>query len=116
MSNTPTPEATAWLLDVARDKSYDSDTRKNAIFWAAQRKTFDVAQLAAIYNQAKGDDEIQNQVLFVYSTRHEPAAVDKLMDIAKSDPNIDMRKQALFWLGQKNDPRIKQFIRDLIYK
>ena len=55
-------------------------------------------------------------MLFVLSQRREPAAVDKLMDIAKTDTNIERRKQALFWLGQKNDPRVKQFIRDLIIK
>jgi hypothetical protein len=38
------------------------------------------------------------------------------MTVAKSDPNVEMRKKALFWLGQKNDPRVKQFIRDLINK
>jgi HEAT repeat protein len=116
VSKTPTPEAMNWLLDVAKDKSYDTETRKNAIFWAAQRKSFDFDQLATIYSQAKGDEEIQHQVLFVYSQRREPAAVDKLMDVAKNDPSVDNRKQALFWLGQKNDPRIRQFIRDLINK
>jgi HEAT repeat protein len=116
VSNTQTPAAGNWLLDVARDKSYDTETRKNAIFWTSQRRSFDFEQLTAIYDQAKGDDEIQEQVLFVYSQRREPAAVDKLMAIAKSDPNVEMRKKALFWLGQKNDPRVKQFIRDLIYK
>ncbi len=55
-------------------------------------------------------------MLFVLSTRREPAAVDKLMLIAKSDPSVDRRKQALFWLGTKNDPRVKQFLRDLINK
>ena len=116
VSNTPGPEATAWLLDIARDKSFDIETRKSAIFWTSQRRTFEFDQLAAIYEQAKGDDEIQKQVLFVYSQRREPAAADKLMAVAKADPNIEMRKQALFWLGQKNDPRIRQFIRDLINK
>jgi tetratricopeptide (TPR) repeat protein len=116
VSNTPTPEAANWLLDVARDKSFDIDTRKNALFWAGQRKNFDLAQLASVYAQSKGDDDMQRQVLFVYSQRSEPAAVDQLMSIAKTDPNVDMRKQALFWLGQKNDPRVKQFILDLINK
>jgi HEAT repeat protein len=115
VSNTPTPEAANWLLDVARDKSYDVDTRKNALFWAGQRKSFDVEQLSSIYSQA-GDDEIKNQVLFVYSQRREAAATDRLMTIAKSDPDVQMRKKALFWLGQRNDPRVKQFILDLINK
>jgi hypothetical protein len=57
---------------------------------------------------------MQDQILFIYSTRREPAAVDKLMAIAKSDADIERRKQALFWLGQKNDPRVKQFLRDIL--
>jgi len=116
VSQTETPEATGWLLDIARDKSFDVDTRKNALFWASQRHALDLDQIMGIYNGARGDDAMQEQVIFVLSQRRESAAVDKLMDIAKSDPNIDMRKKALFWLGQKNDPRIKQFILDLIRK
>ena len=110
------PQSGAWLLDVARDKSFDTETRKSALFWASQRREFDMNTLSTIYTESKGDDEMQRQVLFVLSQRREPAAVDKLMDIAKSDPDIEMRKQALFWLGQKNDPRVRQFLRDLINK
>jgi HEAT repeat protein len=116
VSQTNTPEATNWLLDVARDKSFDVDTRKNALFWASQRHLLDLDQVMQIYNQARGDDEMQEQVIFVLSQRREPAAVDKLMDIAKGDSNVEMRKKALFWLGQKNDPRVRQFILDLIKK
>jgi HEAT repeat protein len=116
ISNTNTPESAAWLVDVAGDKSYDVDTRKNAIFWASQHKAVDIATLNKLYDQSKGDEDMQTQLLWIYSTRHEPAALDKLMDIAKNDPNTDRRKSALFWLGQKNDPRAKAFIRDLIYR
>lgn len=114
VSQTKTPESGAWLLDVAKDKSADTEMRKEAIFWASQQRLIDLDQLQAIYDQAKGDDEVQKQVLFVYSQRREPAAIDKLIAVAKSDPNLELRKQAIFWLGQKNDPRAHQFLRDLI--
>jgi HEAT repeat protein len=110
------PQGAQWLIDVARDKSFDTDTRKSALFWASQRRALDLNALSNIYTESKGDDEMQRQVLFVLSQRREPEAVDKLMAIAKSDPDIEMRKQALFWLGQKNDPRVRQFLRDLINK
>lgn len=110
------PEAAAWLVEIARDKSFDTETRKQAIFWAGQKRSFDLEQLSTIYDQSRGDTEFQNHLLFIYSQRRESAAVDKLMAIAKSDPNIELRKQALFWLGQKKDPRVRQFIRDLINK
>ena len=43
-------------------------------------------------------------------------ATDKLMDIATKDPNRELRKQAIFWLGQKKDPRITKFLLDLLNK
>jgi len=36
------------------------------------------------------------------------------MTIAKTDPDREMRKKAIFWLGQMNDPRVKQFLLDII--
>ena len=110
------PGASAWLLDVARDKSFDIETRKNAIFWASQRREMDLNVLNTLYDQSRGEDELQEHILFIYSQRREPAAVDKLMAIARNDPNTEMKKKALFWLSQKNDPRVKAFILELINK
>jgi HEAT repeat protein len=110
------PGASAWLLDIARDKTFDIETRKNAVFWASQRREMDLTVLNTLYDQSRGEDEMQEHILFIYSQRREPAAVDKLMSIARSDANTEMRKKALFWLGQKNDPRVKAFILELINK
>jgi HEAT repeat protein len=110
------PGASAWLLDIARDKTFDIETRKNAIFWASQRREMDLTVLNTLYDQSRGEDEMQEHILFIYSQRREPAATDKLMAIARSDPNTEMRKKSLFWLGQKNDPRVKAFILELINK
>jgi HEAT repeat protein len=109
-----TPAATQWLIDMAKDKSIDADSRKNAIYWVSQQRTVDMEQLNSIYDAARGDHDVQGQVIYVLSNRKESAAVDKLMAIAKSDPDIDNRKTALYWLGTKNDPRIQQFLRDLL--
>src|SRR6185503_7451741 len=116
VSQHSSPEAAAWLFDVAKDKAYDVETRKQALFWLGQRRSTSIDMLQTIYDQSKGDDEMHRQVIFVLSQRSDAAAVDKLMDIAKNDSDIDMRKQALFWLGQKNDPRVRQFLLDLIRK
>jgi len=40
--------------------------------------------------------------------------VDKLLDIAKRDPDPELRKKAIFWLSQSDDPRAAQFLEDLI--
>jgi tetratricopeptide (TPR) repeat protein len=116
VSQTRLQGASGWLIDMARDKSADMEVRKDAVFYAGQAKTVDFALLSSLYDQSKGDGAFQEHILFVLSQRREPAAVDKLMDVAKTDSDIERRKNALFWLGQKNDPRIKQFLRDLINK
>lgn len=116
VSQTAGADATAWLRDLAGDKKVDIETRKNAIFWLSQRRGVDLDALINIYDQSKGEDEIQDQVLFALSQRREAAAVDKLLAIAKNDPNVERRKQAMYWLGQKNDPRVKELLRDILIR
>jgi len=116
VSQTKLPTSKAWLIDIARNKSVDIDLRKDAIFDAAQGGAIDFAQLSSLYDESKGEGEMQDQVIWVLSQRKEPAALDKLFDIAKHDPNVERKKQAMFWLGQKNDPRVKQLLRDIILK
>jgi HEAT repeat protein len=113
MSQAHTPEAMRWLIEIARDKSISIEARKNALFWAGQSGA-DVRQLVDLYDEMKGQSDIQNQLIFVFSQRRDREAVDKLMDIAKNDSDRDLRKQAIFWLGQSRDPRVQQFILDLI--
>jgi HEAT repeat protein len=40
-----TPEATQWLIDMAKDKTMDAESRKNAIYWAGQQRSVDMDQL-----------------------------------------------------------------------
>jgi hypothetical protein len=34
----------------------------------------------------------------------------KLIEVAKTNRNREVRKQAMFWLGQSNDPRALEFL------
>jgi hypothetical protein len=64
-----------------------------------------------------GDSEMREQIIFVLSQRQQdPAAIDKLFDIAKNEKDPELRKKAIFWLGQSHDPRAQQFLIDLINK
>ena len=72
-------------------------------------------QLADLYN-SMDEREMKDQMIFVFSQRHEPAAFNKLMDIAKNDKDREARRKAMFWLGQSHDPRVQQFILDVINK
>src|SRR5690348_13591486 len=113
MAQAHTAEGMRWLVDLARDKSLSIEARKNALFWAGQNGA-DLRQLVSLYDEMKGQTEIQNQLIFVFSQRRDRDAIDKLMDIASNDPDRDLRKQAIFWLGQSRDPRVQKFLLDLI--
>jgi HEAT repeat protein len=116
VSQMRSPDASAWLLELARDKTLDDDSRKNAIFQASQQRAVDLDGLAKLYDDSKGEEEIQKQILFVYSQRREPAALDKLMAVARTDPNKELKKQAIFWIGQKAkyDPRAQAFLLEIL--
>jgi TolA-binding protein len=102
-----------WLMQIAANGKEDIELRKKALFWAGQSGV-GVDEIIPFYTQIP-DQEMREQVIFVLSQRgNNPRAVDKLMDIAKNDKNPELRKKAIFWLGQSRDPRVQQFLVDMI--
>lgn len=101
-----------WLMDVASDAKFSVEIRKQAIFSAGQTGVT-TAALSALYSKLT-DRELKEQLIWVLSEKRDAAAADRLMSIAKSDPDREVRKKAIFWLGQMNDPRVKQFLLDII--
>ncbi len=101
-----------WLLDIATDPKQEVEVRKKALFWAGQ-SGLPIADLASMYGRLD-DRELKEQVIFVLSQRGESAATDKLIDIAKHDSDVELRKKAIFWLGQRDDPRVRQLLEELI--
>jgi len=106
------PENGRWLLGIARDGTQPLELRKQALFWAGQGGA-SMADLGGLYTTMT-DRPMREQLIFVYSQREEPAAVDKLLDIAKRDPDPELRKKALFWLGQSDDPRAAKALQEII--
>jgi TolA-binding protein len=102
-----------WLLNVALDASQGEEVRKQALFWAGQAGV-PLGELVGLYDRMR-DADLREHLIFVLSQRmREPAAMDKLIEIARRDPDRRMREKALFWLGQSRDPRALQVIRDVI--
>jgi len=101
------------LVELAR---HDGSTavRKQALFWAGQGGT-PTSELITLYGQLE-EPEFKRQMIFVLSQRDDSAAVDGLIAIARSDPDHSMRKQAFFWLGQKDDPRVVQLLTSILEK
>ena len=101
-----------WLIDLASNSSESIEMRKKALFWAGQSKT-PIGRLTSMYDRLQNED-IKEHMIFVFSQRREPAAIEKLMQIAKNDPDRELRRKAMFWLGQSKDPRVTAFLTDII--
>ena len=102
-----------WLMDIAVNDREAMELRKKALFWAGQSGV-GIDAIIPLYSRIN-DQEMKEQVIFVLSQRGStPAAVDKLMDIARNDKDSELRKKAIFWLGQSRDPRVQQFLVDMI--
>jgi len=82
------------------------------VFWAGQGHAR-VADIVSLYRRVQ-DPRLREHVIFVLSQRDEEPAVDALMNIARNDESRAMRGKALFWLAQKNDPRVTKMIADIV--
>ncbi len=101
-----------WLLAIGLDAANSADVRGHAI-WTAGQAGIAGSELVTIYDRLS-DPEVKEKLIWVMSESRDRAATDKLVEIAQKDPDREMRKKALFWLGQKNDPRVRQILIDIL--
>lgn len=113
VSQSRDAENQRWLLERARDRSEPLEIRKNALFWAGQSGAVDGASLRDLYASFE-DREMKEQIIFVASQRNREAAVDFLMEVARTEQDTELQRKAVFWLGQSKDPRVAEFLLELI--
>ena len=102
-----------WLMNIALNPKEDIELRKKALFWAGQSGVA-ISEISKMYDRM-GDSEMREQIIFVLSQRQsDRTAMDKLFDIAKNEKDPELRKKAIFCLGPSRDPRVQQFLMDLI--
>ena len=108
---------TIWpsLLKLARTPSVSRDTRTKAVFWLSQAAGDAAgAALDSIAHDGRGDREIRKQAIFALSQRSNDEGVPALIRIARANPDPELRKTALFWLGQSEDPRALDLFEEIL--
>ncbi len=109
-----TAEAQRFLTALAMNSNESMEVRRNALF-NASRTGMTLAQMRELYQKAP-EKELKNQVIFAIANLKTAESVDALFEIAKNDQDREMRKQALFWLGQSKDPRAAAFLLEILNK
>ena len=114
--NQNSDNAVDFLINIAA-KDEDREVRKQAIFWLGQKASQKATQaLTDTVEDKDGDTEIQKQAVFAISQRKKDESVPMLINIAKTHPKGEVRKQALFWLGQIDDPRALEVFKEILNK
>ncbi|HSM17441.1 MAG TPA: HEAT repeat domain-containing protein [Gemmatimonadales bacterium] len=99
---------TAWprLVEIARNESLRTATRKGAVFWLGQAAGAQVMQDLADLAQAENmNRDIQEHAVFALSQLREDEGIPPLLVIARTHRDPHVRKNAMFWLGQSGDDR-----------
>lgn len=110
--------AVVWpgLLSLARDPSLSTHTRRQAVFWLGQAAGEAATRgLDSIAVDDRGDLEVREHAVFALSQRPADEGVPVLIRIARTNPHPELRRKALFWLGQSEDPRALTLFEELLH-
>jgi hypothetical protein len=109
--------AVVWpdLLRLARREDLPMETRRQAVFWLGQAAGEAASRgLDSITTDERGDIEVRKQAVFALSQRPADEGVPALIRVARTSPSGELRKSALFWLGQSEDPRALSLFEELL--
>lgn len=100
--------AVTWprLLAIARNGKLGRDRRREATFWVGQAAGEAATRgLDTLATDSTGDRAIREAAVFALSQRPRDEGIPILIRIATTNRDPDIRRKALFWLGQSDDPR-----------
>ena len=100
-----TPEAVDALIELTR--SSDSEVAEQAVFWLGQIASEKAVKLLKDIVWDDTETDIQTKAVFALSQQ---GSVDELIEIANTHPNPEVRKKAIFWLGQSKDKKAVEAI------
>ena len=105
------------LIKVARNPDLPRGTRTQSVFWLGQAAgDAATANLNSLVLDNSVDREVREQAVFALSQRPRDEGVPALIAVARTNKDPEIRKKALFWLGQSHDPRALDLFEELLTK
>ena len=105
------------LIKLARDPNVDTDVRKSAVFWVGQAAAVAATQgLVEVVGDAAVNRDVREAAVFALSQRPNAEGVPALLATARTDKDAKIRKSAIFWLGQSEDPRALAYFEEVLAK
>jgi hypothetical protein len=105
------------LLDLARDHRAPRASRKAAIFWLSQEAGEAVTrELGDFVASDAQDRELREHAVFALSQLPRDEGVPILIRVARTNRDPEIRRKALFWLGQSEDARALALFEEILTK
>ncbi len=108
---------TVWprLIQIARSDKVPRQTRRQAVFWVSQAAGEAATKgLDELVVDNSVDREVREQAVFALSQRPRAEGVPALIRVARTNRDPQIRKKAMFWLGQSNDPRAIELFEEIL--
>lgn len=106
-------EAVDTLTRVART-DVSATVRGEAIFWLGQKAGRKAAAAISDVIAQDPDTKVKERAVFALSQLPKDDGVPKLIEVARTNRNPAVRKQAIFWLGESRDPRALAFFEEIL--
>jgi HEAT repeats len=110
---------TVWpdLLRIAKNAHISRRTRRQAVFWLSQAAGDAATKgLTDLVDDGSTDRDVREQAVFALSQRPHDEGVPALIRIVRENKDPELRKKAVFWLGQSDDPRALALFEELLTK
>lgn len=103
------------LERIARDQDRPQGIRTTALFWLGQAAAERAARsLEHVARAGKEDLEVRQAAIFALSQHQSDDVVSTLMDLAQTLKEPELVKTTLFWLAQHDDPRVLQYLGEIL--
>ena len=109
------PEAADALIRFARQDA-SARTRGDALFWLAHKAGQKAAGTITDAIDNDPDTKVKERAVFALSQLPKDDGVPRLIEVARTNRNPRVRKQAMFWLGQSKDERALKFFEEILSK
>jgi len=114
LAQTDSPRAAEALLKIARDPDLDDELRTQALFMAGVHGQVEAGTLKEIYRTTDSRD-MKVQICHVLTQLDDSeAGFEALMEILETETDPEIRNEAVFWIGQFDDPRAADYLLKII--
>jgi len=103
-----------WLMGIVKNREEDMSLRREAIS-RLRPVSLPVDEIGRLFD-ALSERELRSGLVNQLASRDDAAATDKLIEIARSGTDPELRRMAIQALARKNDPRSTKLLLELVEK